>query len=643
MTRLAFFMAGFATVMLVALGCSDDSGGRECWGSEGCGCYSDSTCDPGYECNGTTCIAAADGDTDTDTDTDTDADTDTDTDADTDTDSDADTDTDSDADTDTDSDADTDTDSDADTDTDSDADTDTDSDADTDTDSDADTDTDSDADTDSDVDGDTDTDTDTDVDGDTDSDTDTDTDADGDPAGYWRFGNWGGCAWTGVDDLTIGYEDDAGNVLSQLTTISPDDFTSHSPNEAYCASGAVGDNYEAVALVGFNLNEDPATADCTYDPEAAQRPGPPAVSLGESGIAANIVKRGSDTAFTFRVQIQGPDGGTDPNDRWCATISATEGKFFVPYSDFNTECWEGGNGSAYSGQDISAVVFLVPGSPTATPFEFCINGFNVGTTAEDAPDGPEEIQDQTGTVGFADSLDGDFDRVKITVDGEQYIIQNNNWGDPNTDLILEYFNNSFEVIEGTGNTNGGGVPASFPSIYIGANGNTANGAFSTSSTDNLPIQISQIGSIDTSASWSGTTNTFNATYDVWFANSPPTAEYKDALNGFVMLWLHDPEGAQPIGSVQGSASLAGHNWDIWVGPRGGDGSNSSAPVVSFVASGSVSSLPSFDLKEFITAAAPHGISDNMYLTDVFFGFEIWSGGAGGGLSVDNFTCVVNPM
>jgi hypothetical protein len=49
---------------------------------------------------------------------------------------------------------------------------------------------------------------------------------------------------------------------------------------------------------------------------------------------------------------------------------------------------------------------------------------------------------------------------------------------------------------------------------------------------------------------------------------------------------------------------------------------------------------SFDLLDFIEAAAAHGITSSMYLTDVFFGFEIWNGGSGGNLKVDSFTCVV---
>src|SRR5690606_12846909 len=136
-------------------------------------------------------------------------------------------------------------------------------------------------------------------------------------------------------------------------------------------------------------------------------------------------------------------------------------------------------------QPISAVVFTVPGEPAPTPFDFCVNGVADGNSEADAPDGPAVAGDQTGTVGGTGSRDLDFDRAKIVVDGEQYIIQNNNWGNPDgTDLILNYVNNSFTVVQGSGSPAGGGAPASFPSIYIGNNGNTANGVYSTKATDN---------------------------------------------------------------------------------------------------------------------------------------------------------------
>jgi endoglucanase len=300
-------------------------------------------------------------------------------------------------------------------------------------------------------------------------------------------------------------------------------------------------------------------------------------------------------------------------------------------------------GTPYAMQPISAVVFLVPGAPTATPFDFCINGFTYGTAASDAPDGPVDVGDQMGTVGGTGTMDLDFDRKKVVVDGENYIIQNNNWGNPNgSDCILSYLNNSFTVT--TCNGSGSSAPAAFPSIYIGNNGNTANGVLSTKSTDNLPRQISAITSVTSSFRYSGGAGAFNACYDIWFANAPPTVEYGDGIDGFVMIWLRDPSGFQPIGSNQGSVMIAGQAWNVWVGPRGdGPEGYNDAPVVSYVnpAENDNSRAQSFvnvNLKAFFTDAAGRGIPGSMYLTDVFGGFEIWNGGVGA--KVDEFKAVV---
>ncbi len=73
------------------------------------------------------------------------------------------------------------------------------------------------------------------------------------------------------------------------------------------------------------------------------------------------------------------------------------------------------------------------------------------------------------------------------------------------------------------------------------------------------------------------------------------------------------------------------------------------PVISYVISGA--SLPSlsFDLKDFIDDAVTakdtqNGItqafSNTWYLTDVFAGFEIWSGGDATGLKSTGFSIAV---
>lgn len=460
-----------------------------------------------------------------------------------------------------------------------------------------------------------------------------------DPPGYWRYSDWHGCSWTGVGK-------------DGISTIAPQDFVAKPPADAYCVKGVVGEeeDYKSVALLGFNVNE-PNTTTCEYKPVDVNADGPPSIVPTADGVAVNFVKQGADTGFTLRVQLQGPNGHKEgtvgDNDRWCATIEEVQGKVFVPYSAFTPKCWETTaekKGTPYAKQPISAVVYLVPGSPDDIPYDFCINGFAYGSSAADAPDGPVQIGDQKGTVGGTGNDDLDFDRKKILVGGENYIIQNNNWGNPGgSDCILSFLNNSFNVTQCTGT--GASAPAAFPSIYIGNNGNTANGVLSTKTTDNMPIQISQIANIETTFRYSGSSGgSYNACYDIWFANSPPTEEYKDGINGFVMVWLRDPSDKQAIGTQAGTANIAGQTWNVWVGPRGdGPAGTNNAPVVSFVnpTQNDDSRAQSFvnkNLLEFLTAASSHGIGSNMYLTDVFGGFEIWSGGSG--LKVDEFKAIV---
>ncbi|HTQ07376.1 MAG TPA: hypothetical protein VMI54_26150 [Polyangiaceae bacterium] len=456
------------------------------------------------------------------------------------------------------------------------------------------------------------------------------------PPGYWSEGDWHGCAWTGIDTDTT---------ATMRTTVSPQDFTmGQAMNGSYCAMGSVGNTYASVALLGFNLDQDSATANCTYDPNAASADGPPGVALQKTGLAINFSKTG---AFTLRVQIQAQDGATNADHRWCYTITDAAGPVFAPYSMFNTKCWDG-TGTNYDGTTpISAVVFLVPGATSTTPYNFCINGFAAGDSAADAPTGGTQGS-LTGTIGGSGSTDLDFQRVKVKVDGHSYIIQNNNWGNPSgSDQTLTYKDNSFTVSNMTGS--GSSAPASFPSIYIGANGDTQMGTYDTSSDDHLPKQISAITSVNTSFKYTLGSGQMNAAYDIWFASSPPTACYGDGVSGFVMVWFHSPSDFHPIGSSMATAMIDGHAWNVWVGPRGGTGSsngscqvsNQNAPVVSYVsASGDVNDVSAFDLKPFFTDAASHGISSSWYLTDVFGGFEIWNGG--NGAAVQNFTAIVAP-
>jgi hypothetical protein len=458
-------------------------------------------------------------------------------------------------------------------------------------------------------------------------------------------------------------------VAPHRTTITPTDFTNLPVGSPYHVSGSVGQDpvtatstgFGGVALMGFNLNQPAAGTSCIYDPTSTTKAGPPGVTFpaGPTGIAVNFSKTGA--TGTVRIQMQGPNGATDPTNRWCYQLTQVQGKDFAPFNRFFTQCYfdDGmGNsiagqshGNPYMGEPISAIVFLVPGNATMDlPYDITVNGFVLGSSAADAPDGgtPGSL---SGTIGGADaagSMNADFQRVKVSggTPLHSYIIQNNNWGNPTgSDQTITYNNNSFKITSSTGNP-GGGAVASFPSIYIGANGNIMGGSFSTHPADGLPKQISTITSVNTTFTYQHATSgnrNYNATYDVWFASSPPTAPYNDAISGFVMVWLFKPANNNPIGATPMLTGVTipgvAGTWNVYVGPRGGGGSNSNAPVVSYVAASSVTTL-TFDLKAFITDAAKHGILNSWYLTDVFAGFEIWTGSDATNLQVTNFTAVV---
>jgi hypothetical protein len=338
------------------------------------------------------------------------------------------------------------------------------------------------------------------------------------------------------------------------------------------------------------------------------------------------------------------------------------GPSFAKFSDFSTQCWQGATSPvAYNKEPIDAIVFLVPGTAAKTsPFDFTINGLAPGTSAADAPKGGSQTcGTMTGTLGSSTASESaSMQRAKVTgTDCKQYIVQNDNWGNKTgSTQIINFTGNSFTIQSSSGS--GSSAPASFPSIFVGQNGDTANG--STLTTDSsLPKQISSMTSVQTSFAWSGGSSggDFNATYDVWFNKTAtlPTAAYNDAISGFIMVWLYKPSGRQPIGSIKRTASIANHKWDVWIGPRGNTSAgtdDANRPVISYVAQDSPVSSLSFDLKNFIDDAVTNGASDmsaggtsqafsnSWYLTDVFGGFEIWSGSAATNLKASSFTCVV---
>jgi hypothetical protein len=204
-------------------------------------------------------------------------------------------------------------------------------------------------------------------------------------AGYWTYDAWRGCSWTETKGAT---------------SITPTSFVNKPSEDAYCVRGVVGEEPESAsfARLGFNLGEPPPEK-CVHDPLAEEEQGPPAVEALAEGIAVNVERRGANPDFPLRIELRGPVGHRESvvgqADRWCADISGTGGKVYVPYSEFTPRCWEETadlRGEPYDREPISAVAFLVPGAPMQTPFEFCVSGLAYGDSAEDAPDRPGDAE-----------------------------------------------------------------------------------------------------------------------------------------------------------------------------------------------------------------------------------------------------------
>lgn len=171
---------------------------------------------------------------------------------------------------------------------------------------------------------------------------------------YLVIGGWHGYVW---DSVTI-----AGS------TITPTSFATAPAGGPYCASGSVASdiNFGGVGIIGWNINQPPG---------AGTDPPLDVVYPSGTGLTVNFTNNGTSQ---LRVQIQGLNGATDANDRWCYDISTSAyGPVTIPFSSFNTTCWDTTLGTYYAGQAISAAMLLVPGNDAvATSFNICLSGFS---------------------------------------------------------------------------------------------------------------------------------------------------------------------------------------------------------------------------------------------------------------------------
>jgi hypothetical protein len=468
--------------------------------------------------------------------------------------------------------------------------------------------------------------------------------------GFFKSGEWEGYAWTAIET----------DPVAGATVRTPTDFTTLPDGDPYCLSGTVAadppstptapDGYQGFAMLGFNINQAGVPA-----VEGQEPPVETAVPTG-TGIALTF----SQTVGPLRIQIQAPNPALAAN-RWCATVppADAEGRAFIPYTSLLQDCYATPPGPSYQAAGrpaLEAVSFLVPGDVEPTPFAFCVDGFADGASAADAPDSI------SGGGLISGTLATNFGRRRVRgTDGRLYVVQNNAW---NTAAVegnhrVQFEGNSFSVVQQS-NGGQGSIPISFPSIFVGRNGFQGVGnENATTDTDGLPRAINQITSIQSTFNTNAgsVSGEYNATYDIWFANGAPAqAGYDDAEAAFLMVWTHKPGGKNPIGinPFANDVTIAGApgTWDIWVGRRGENGAednlNNNAPVISYTPNATLTNF-SANLMLFINDAVQRSNAGGLQgfqfpatltLTDIFGGFEIWSGGQN--LSVSEFTVNVQP-
>jgi hypothetical protein len=167
--------------------------------------------------------------------------------------------------------------------------------------------------------------------------------------GFVVGSGWQGYAWTAA-------------VPPGSSTVAPADFSTCSASmTAVCASGNVAamSDYSGTGALVVNLNQ----------AEGSSIVG--AFTPTGSGVTVNVTNRGGSAV---RVQIQAPGGDTDATKRWCAPLTTFGSSVTIPWSAFNTKCWDG-SGTTYTvGTAIQAIMIVVPGTNTAgVSFSFCLN------------------------------------------------------------------------------------------------------------------------------------------------------------------------------------------------------------------------------------------------------------------------------
>jgi cell division septation protein DedD len=208
---------------------------------------------------------------------------------------------------------------------------------------------------------------------------------------------------------------------------------------------------------------------------------------------------------------------------------------------------------------------------------------------------------------------------------DRYVVMNNLWAS-DTPQCITATNSGFAITTANHNKRTNGAPVSYTAIYSGCHyANCSPGA-------NLPMQVSQISSATSSASFSypGSNGVYNAAYDIWL---DPTPKQNGENQLELMVWFDKQGPIHPFGSRTGTATVGGRTWEVWTGDA------PTRRVVSYAAPSPITSW-NFNVQDFINDVKTQSkLTNSWYLTSIQAGFEPWVGGAG--LAVTSFAANVN--
>lgn len=207
--------------------------------------------------------------------------------------------------------------------------------------------------------------------------------------------------------------------------------------------------------------------------------------------------------------------------------------------------------------------------------------------------------------------------AKIALDSGKSYLYNNQWGGG------EVPNGSQQIYHSDGSDNGWRWkwPSSttsvkgYPSIVTGWHwtaGYTPNSG--------LPVQLSAHKHVDTNVNYAfqDATGAYNAAYDLWF-HTTDAATWANTPTDEVMVWLNHNGDVTPVGSYKETVTLAGTQWDLYVGYA------SSWNVYSFVRKVPTTSA-SFNMMAFTDyLLSKQYLTKDKYLSSVEFGTEIYGG------------------